>query len=530
MKHILVVDDNKANLVLAREVLIDQYQVATVVSAAQALQFLEKRETSLILLDINMPEMDGIEAFKRIRQIPKLANIPIIFLTAENNAETEAECLRLGAVDFISKPFVNEVMLSRISRTLELEELRNDLEKKLQEKTEQIEKVTLQAITVIANTVDERDVYTNGHSVRVAKLSEEIARRLGWAEEDVQNLHYVALLHDIGKIAIPDSILKKSTRLTDEEFEIIKKHSLIGGEILKDIKLIKSVTDGALNHHERYDGKGYRGLKGEEIPLVARILSIADAYDAMNSNRSYRNRLSSDRIKEELQKNSGTQFDPELVDVMLKILDEGFSFEDLMGNDEKTISDNDASGIVEESNVLLQKVLSEYTADIKNKSLTDPLTGLWNRAYVEEQTNIYMRNENACGALFMLDMDNFKSINDNYGHQAGDDVLKTFADVLREVSRKDDIVCRFGGDEYVVFYRGLSSRTEVVSKATRILEILVGKLHAEGYFGTSVSMGISMAPEDGMDFDTLYNNADKALYYVKENGKNSYRFFSNPDE
>ena len=519
MKHILVVDDNKTNLAMAKQELMHDYQVTPVISGMQALQFLEKKTPDLILLDINMPEMDGLETLRRIRENNAWSKIPIIFLTAESNPETESECLELGAEDFIAKPFVPRVMRSRISRILELEELRNDLETRLAEKTRQVERVTLQSIMAIAGTIDERDAYTKGHSVRVAKCAEEIARRLGWDAAALQNLHYTALLHDIGNIGVPDSILNKPDKLTDEEFAVIKKHSAVGSDILKDIKMIENVGDGALYHHERYDGTGYpSGRAGEDIPLAARIICVADAYDAMTSNRVYRPKLSRDGITEQFISGAGSQFDPELCRVFVEMLDEGFTVQ---------LNEEDEGGTAaDESGMLLHKVLSEYTTDIKSRASTDVLTGLYNRAYTEAAVDKLMR-EGTDGALFMIDMDNFKHINDTYGHIAGDKTLKLFADTLRAAASECDIVCRIGGDEFVAFFSGLTDRTLISEKASEIINGLSTRLHELGYDSvTSVSIGISISPTDGERFSTLYNTADKSLYYVKKNGKNSYHFYS----
>lgn len=330
MKHILVVDDNKTNLAVAKYELSKEYQVTPVTSGFQALQFLEKRTSDLILLDINMPEMDGKETMRRIRERKEWARIPIIFLTADSSPETEAQCLADGADDFIAKPFVPKVMLSRVSRLIELNELRNGLEERLTEQTKQLELVTLNSIMAIANTLDAKDVYTSGHSIRVAKISVEIAKRLGVNDETVKILNFMALLHDIGKIGVPDVILNKPQPLTDEEFAVIKKHPAIGGDILKSITTIPNLYYGALYHHERFDGKGYPGgLKGNEIPFEARIIAVADAYDAMASNRAYRQALSDERIMEELVKSKGKQLDSEVVEKLISMLEEGF----LLSND-----------------------------------------------------------------------------------------------------------------------------------------------------------------------------------------------------
>lgn len=190
--------------------------------------------------------------------------------------------MKLGADDFIIKPVVPLVMNSRISRILELKELRDELETQLDKKTKQVKMVTLNSIMSIANTIDAKDKYTSGHSIRVANCAVEIAKKLGWSESEIQNFRYVALLHDIGKIGVPDSVLNKPEKLTDEEFAIIKEHPVTGGEILKDIRIIEHVQEGALFHHERFDGKGYPfGLKGIDIPLYAS--SLKNAIDALKT-------------------------------------------------------------------------------------------------------------------------------------------------------------------------------------------------------------------------------------------------------
>ena len=303
MKNILVVDDDKINLATARRVLSEKYKVIPVMKGSQALEYLEEGDCDMILLDINMPEMNGFEVYEKIRENKRLENIPVIFLTADNDTETETRCFKEGAVDFIAKPFVPAVMQSRIGRALELEDLRLSLADKLEQKTKEV-------------------------------------------------------------------------------------------------------------------------------------------------------------------------------------------------------------------------------SDMKSKSSQDALTGLWNRAYTEEKVNELIQN-GAKGALLMIDMDNFKAINDNYGHLAGDKTLKMFADTLKKYSDSDDVLCRIGGDEFVAFLNGVTSKSEIGNISSDIISDLINKLE-ECKFETnsSVSIGIAQTPDDGMEFNKLYNCADKALYYVKQNGKNSYHFFS----
>jgi putative two-component system response regulator len=188
--------------------------------------------------------------------------------------------------------------------------------------------MSMQTVKTLARAIDAKDSYTNGHSSRVAKYSVMLGKRLGFDEERLARLQYVALLHDVGKIGIADSILNKKGKLTDEEYAIIKSHSTIGARILSDITEIPDVAVGAKYHHERFDGKGYPvGLKGEEIPFIARIIAVADSYDAMTSQRSYRSALPQGVVREEIERCSGTQFDPRLARLMLEIIDEDRNYE-----------------------------------------------------------------------------------------------------------------------------------------------------------------------------------------------------------
>lgn len=185
------------------------------------------------------------------------------------------------------------------------------------------ERIILQSMYALAKTIDAKDMYTNGHSMRVAKYSGMIAQRMGLSEKEIEDISNMAMLHDIGKIGIPDSIINKASKLTDAEYDIIKKHPEIGYQILSEMPELKDIAIGARWHHERYDGKGYPdGMKGDDIPLKARIICVADSYDAMSSNRSYRKFLPQDVVRSELEKGCGTQFDPVIAGIMLDIMKE----------------------------------------------------------------------------------------------------------------------------------------------------------------------------------------------------------------
>lgn len=195
----------------------------------------------------------------------------------------------------------------------------------LLKRQERYHSLTESALRVAAGSIDAKDSYTNGHSTRVAILSREIARRLDWSDEGIENVYYTALVHDIGKIGVPDTLLTKPSKLTEEEYQIIRTHTTMGYKILKDFEGVPDIALGARYHHERYDGTGYcEGLKGEDIPLVARIIAVADAYDAMSSSRVYRPKLAPEKIRQELEDGRGTQFDPEIAGIMLQMIDDGF--------------------------------------------------------------------------------------------------------------------------------------------------------------------------------------------------------------
>lgn len=196
--------------------------------------------------------------------------------------------------------------------------------KKYTERHQRDNEIINESIETFTGFIDAKDPYTNGHSKRVAAYTRMIAKEMGYEGEELDRIYYVALLHDCGKIGVPDNILGKPGRLTDEEFAIIKSHTVRGGEILSSFKSLENVGEGARYHHERYDGKGYpEGKAGEDIPLIARMICVADSFDAMNTNRVYRNKLSREHIISEIETNKGKQFDPEIADIMLRLLREG---------------------------------------------------------------------------------------------------------------------------------------------------------------------------------------------------------------
>ncbi len=331
---ILVIDDSEFNLKVVRGMLNEFYQVECANSGEAALAFLAEKKPDLIILDLHMPEMDGFEVMKRLKADSVWKEIPVVMLTADSDRGNEVRCFEMGAMDFITKPIVGEVMLQRVGRILKLTRLQRFLEfeveeqtKRAEERRKQVEQLSEEIMKTLASTIDAKDRYTNGHSLRVAMYSKEIARRCGMSKREQKEIYHMGLLHDIGKIGVPDTIINKCGKLSEEEYDTIRQHPVIGSDILRTIEQIPDIMIGARWHHERFDGTGYPdGLKGLEIPEYARIIGVADAYDAMTSKRSYRDILPQDVVRSELENGKGSQFDPVFAEVMIQMIDDDIRY------------------------------------------------------------------------------------------------------------------------------------------------------------------------------------------------------------
>ena len=327
MNWVAVVDDEDFNRKTVSRILKKHDYIVTALESGQELLdflFVKGNAPDLILLDIKMPDMDGFETMKRL-QAGNFGGqrIPIVFLTGDSGDETEMKGLRMGAEDFIRKPIYPDVLMHRVGRIIELNRLHKSMAQEIEARSAACERLSRHVVQTLAAAIDAKDTYTNGHSDRVAAYSREIAKRYGYTEKEQDDIFMMGLLHDVGKIGVPDEIINKNGKLTDKEFAAIKVHPEIGDRILKKVKEMPKLSIGARWHHERYDGTGYPdGLKGEEILEEARIISVADAYDAMTSHRSYRDILPQETVRREIEKGKGTQFDPVFADIMLRMIDE----------------------------------------------------------------------------------------------------------------------------------------------------------------------------------------------------------------
>ncbi|WP_461257976.1 HD-GYP domain-containing protein [Treponema sp. R80B11-R83G3] len=330
MKTIFVVDDSDTNLSMAEEALDRLYRVMTMPSAAKMFSLLEKITPDLILLDIEMPEIDGFEALNRLKSESLWVNIPVVFLTGRTDAAVEVHGFEMGAVDFITKPFSAPVLINRIKTHLEIDEL-------IRERTSQLNRLQNSIVSVLANIVESRDKGTGGHIERTSAyikiLINEMKKRGVYAEIisswDIEKMISSARMHDLGKISITDLIVNKPGKLTDDEYEIMKTHAEEGERIID--KIIAQTGEGeflhnarlfAGSHHERWDGKGYpNGLKGEGIPLQGRIMAIVDVYDALVSERPYKNAFTDEEAVRIIMENAGTHYDPKIAEVFFEVKD-----------------------------------------------------------------------------------------------------------------------------------------------------------------------------------------------------------------
>ena len=485
-------------------------------------KLLEELAPDLLVLCAGQTETPVETLLTTVKESTRVGEVPVLILDTVCHPELESAVLKSGAIDYVVLPCPDDVLLWRMVRVVDLYREHQGLRKELTSKERELERLSMQTLSAIANLVDSKDRHLKGHSMRVAEYACALAAKLNKSEKEIKDIYYIGMLHDIGNIGIPDTVFSKAGKLTESEYSLVKQHTVVGQKLLQDITMIPAASQVAGYHHERVDGTGYHeGLKGEEIPLYARIINIADAYDAMSTERAYRGRLSPEEIRRELESGRGEQFDSQLVDLMLELMEEGFEPQIAKRMENFTIS-----SLAEEGNALLQKLFLEYTEEIKDISHRDGLTGLWNRAYLENQVNAFLRTRRHTGTFMMLDLDNFKTINDTYGHMAGDRLLIQFGAILKRMSREEDIVCRFGGDEFAVFLKDLDDEAVIRRKAELYIRALREEiLEPCNYRETSVSIGIAVAPQHGNSFVELYQKADQAMYDVKQHGKNGYRLY-----
>ncbi len=332
--RILIVDDEPVNLKLLDKMLSAQgyNNLVLVQDPRQVLEIYQQQRTDLILLDINMPHMDGYEVMEQLKALDDPLLPPVVILTAQHGQDFLLRALNTGARDFITKPFDRNELLARVRNMLEAQlahrfvyDQKDVLNEMVQIRTDELCRTRLQVVQRLGRAAEYRDNETGNHILRMSHISALLAKSIGWNEADCELMLHASPMHDIGKIGIPDHILLKPGKFEPEEWEIMKTHAVIGAHILEgdDSDLMKCAGEIALTHHEKWDGSGYPyGLSGEAIPLTGRIAALADVFDALTSVRPYKKAWTVEAAIDLIKDNRGTHFDPKLVAVFLEQLPE----------------------------------------------------------------------------------------------------------------------------------------------------------------------------------------------------------------
>ena len=664
-QKILIADDSEMNRSILTDMLGEEFDIIEAADGLEAIEQIEKYDDkiSLVLLDIVMPNLDGFGVLAKMNEKNWIQDIPVIIISSENASSFVERGYELGATDYIQRPFDTLVVRRRSLNTIMLYGKQKALKGLVEEQIYKREKEQSLMIDILSHAVEFRNGESGKHVVNIRTITDIMLNTLAGmtdqyylspSEIDVKTL--ASSLHDIGKIAIDEKILNKPGRFTDEEFAIMKKHSAFGADMLAQLPnvktepLVQKAYEIARWHHERWDGRGYPdGLKGDEIPISAQIVALADVYDALTSERCYKKAFSHEQAVSMIINGECGAFNPLLLEVLNKVADtlkervhmmadaqqehsfDKFSQEimstkelsasrrtlDLLDRERqkyqfitafskeflfeihvnpvairffdesvhrlgvkqyipnpleddelrKCMSDKalkDIANLVSkatkddpivnyETDVVMEgsahrckiKIMKQYSleedyvysgavgkmeditadyrqrAELERAATHDPLTGLLNKAHSAKLMEYYLKNHKKTNyALAFVDLDNFKKINDTYGHQKGDQVRLTVTETMRKNVPAGGLCARVGGDEFVAFWK---DNGKLKQCAKDLFDAINGSF-TEGI--GSISMGVAQTSVVGRDFATLYKKADIAAYSVKNNGKAQFCIYN----
>lgn len=526
-QKILIVDDSEMNRALLIDILEDQYDVTEAENGAEAIALLSRHrmDFSLLLLDIMMPEMDGFEVLSCIHKYHWDDTFAIIMISADDSPTNIKRAYDLGAFDYISRPFDATIVQRRISNTMLLYARQQRLEKIIAEQFYEQEKNNKLMISILAHIVEFRNGESGLHIQRVNAITKNLLKQLiqrtdrySLTKADISLISTASSLHDIGKISISDTVLNKPGRLTPEEFAVIKTHSAIGADMLLDLPieqqeapLVKVASEICRWHHERYDGSGYPdGLKGEEIPIAAQVVALADVYDALISERCYKKAYSQEEALKMILEGQCGAFNPTLLLCLQEIAD--ILENELTDNAQEQTNRNfqDMENKIDYDRLFSHEKYKFLPNSQRHLHLLyiDSLTSVYNRRYYDE----HFRSTEDVQAAVMIDVDNFKSVNDSYGHDAGDTVLQSIARTLLSCVRKTDTVIRYGGDEFLILFYRIPA--EVFENKLEGIRHSIAVLAMDDHPGIHVSVSIGGAYGMGKTAD-LFKAADSMMYQAK---------------
>ena len=526
-QKILIVDDSEMNRALLADILEEQYDVAEAENGMEAISILRRQraEFSLLLLDIMMPEMDGFEVLSCINKYHWNDTLAVIMISADDSPANIKRAYDLGAFDYISRPFDSTIVQRRISNTMLLYARQQRLEKIIAEQFHEQEKNNKLMISILSHIVEFRNGESGLHILHVNTITKYLLKQLVQSTDqyplskaDISLISTASALHDIGKISISDAILNKPGRLTADEFEVMKTHSVIGADMLsdlpieqKEVPLVKVASEICRWHHERYDGSGYPdGLKGEQIPIAAQVVALADVYDALISERCYKKAYSHDDALKMILEGQCGAFNPTLLSCLQEIADtlEG----ELMDTPhEQEIKNNQyIRNKIDYDRLFSYEKYTFLSRRQRNLQLLyiDSLTSVYNRRYYDE----HFKGADDIQAIVVIDVDDFKHINDNHGHDVGDIVLQGIAQTVLSCVRKTDAVIRYGGDEFIIIFYSIPA--DIFEKKLERIRRSVYDLIIDDHPGLHMSVSIGGAYGTGTTKE-LFKAADNMMYQSK---------------
>lgn len=538
-QKILIVDDSEMNRALLTNILEDQYDVTEAENGIQAVEILAENKSDLwfVLLDIMMPEMNGFDVLNYINRHCWNDRVVVMMISSDDSPENINRAYSMGAFDYIGRPFDPVIVHKRIENTLLLYARQQDLEETIKEQFYEQQKSNDLMISILSHIVEFRNGESGLHIQNVKKITElllrhliQITDRYQITEQDISLISMASAIHDVGKISIPEEILNKPGKLTAEEFEIMKKHSEIGFKMISDLPIeqfnlpiAKVSCEICRWHHERYDGKGYPdGLKGDEIPIAAQVVSLADVYDALTSERCYKKAFSHEEAISMILGEKCGVFNPVLLQCLneiadrLKSLSSNTDFENTKEQSKNTNSEEKNDKSSEKHETMLKQ------PGYMNLLYVDSLTEVYNQRYYKEHIQNFANIE----AVAIIDVNHLTQINDNYGQDVGDIVLKLMANTLLSQIRRNDYVIRYGGDKFLIIFESMTkesfeSRLESIRRNCESLTIdeypqIHTSVSIEGIYDIAKPEKLFNLVDNRLNNSNLVNN-QVSIYLLDEN-------------